>query len=289
MAVSPENLPENLTGAPADGKAKLSVPAIQNGLETLMVGKNLRLHPELESTNSEASRLAREGVDEGTVVLADSQTHGKGRRGRIWVSPGDCNIYLSVILLPKQNLDMLGLWTMGAGLAVSRAIELTTGLSALLKWPNDLRIKGKKVGGILMESVFQGSRIKSLILGLGLNVNMAMENFPADIRETSSSLSIFLGKTVDRNAFCRTILGEIELMRVRFNAGETESIVEAYRACSETLNQQVRVGGTGEDLTGTAVGFSDRGELLLKLASGEVQKIRSEDIEHLRGLDASGH
>ena len=185
--------PGPLNAPTPGGNTDLSVPVIQAGLGTLIVGKKIRLHPELESTNSEASRLAHEGVDEGTVVLADSQTHGKGRRGRTWVSPGECNIYLSVVLVPQHNLDRLGLWTMGAGIAVSRAIELTTGLSALLKWPNDLRIKGKKVGGILMESVFQSGRIKSLILGLGINVNMGMENFPADIRETSSSLSVFLG------------------------------------------------------------------------------------------------
>ncbi|HEY5649459.1 MAG TPA: biotin--[acetyl-CoA-carboxylase] ligase [Nitrospiria bacterium] len=261
---------------------RLDTAVIQRGLRTDMIGRSIHYFPEIESTNAEAASMARGASPEGTVVIADAQTRGRGRMGREWVSPPDRNLYLSVILRPDRHPDHLGIWTLGAALATARAVRLETGLDAGLKWPNDLRIQGKKIAGLLIETAIQGPRLTYLVLGIGINVNMMPRDFPEPLRTEAGSLAGALGRTIDRNALCRTLLRELDDAYKTFLGGHSGDLLKAYRLQSETLGERVRVQLGRKFLEGDAVDFSDNGGLIVKTDDGALQTISADEIIHVR-------
>lgn len=265
-----------------DAPQGLEASVISKGLRTSVIGQSIQIFSEIESTNAEAASLASQGAPEGTVVIAESQTRGRGRMGREWISPPNRNLYLSVILRPKRYHDRLGNWTLSAALAAAKAIGRTTGLEPDLKWPNDLRIKKKKIAGLLIETLVQGKHVKNMVLGIGINVNMSRMDFPEPLRSTASSLSEVLGHTVDRNRLCRMLLQELDSNYKKFLDGDFGTMLEGYRKRSETLNQRVRVQVRQKTLEGIAVDFSEDGALLLKCDNGILRPIYSEEIVHLR-------
>jgi len=250
----------------------LSPTSITSNLATRFIGQRVIYYPRLTSTMEVAKREARRGAAEGTVIIAEEQTAGKGRMKRVWLSPRG-SIALSVILYP--GIVYLPSLIMLASLAVVRSIEATTGLRLQIKWPNDVLINGKKVCGILIESEVRGNIVDYSIIGIGVNVNLRLSDFP-DILPTATSLSDELGGNVSRLDVIRRLLVEIERLYLAMLAGE--SIYEAWRDSLVTLGTRVRARSGEAVYDGVAESVARDGSLLLRLPDGNLTKIVAADV-----------
>ncbi len=251
---------------------KLSPAAITRGLETGFVGQRVVYYPSLASTMDVARQEARQGAAEGTVVITDKQTAGRGRLQRVWLSPGG-SIALSIILHPgPAQLPSL---IMLASLAVVHSIETATGLKSQIKWPNDVLISGRKVCGILIESGVQGSRVNYAVIGIGINVNLKLADFP-EILPIATSLSDELGSDVSRLSVIRCLLVEVERLYLALSTGGT--VYEEWRDSLVTLGKKVRA-RTGETIyEGVAESVDRDGSLRLRGADGSLTRIVVGDV-----------
>ena len=253
---------------------------LRNGLYTRVIGKSLVYFRRLSSTMDEAARLAQDGAEEGTVVLAEEQTAGRGRFQRTWVSePG--NLYLSVVLRPSlEELRYLGVIP---GLAVARAITKATGLRTTIKWPNDVRVSGRKVSGILVESALEADIVKYAVLGVGVNValNPAVIDELADI---ATSLNVETGKPIDREALLGHLLQEIDRLyqvireSVGRDKGSLDRVTGEWRALLETLGRQVEVRWQNEVYHGYAEDVDEVGNLRLRLGDGTLATLPAGEV-----------
>ena len=251
----------------------LSAASITDNLETHFIGQRVIYYPRLTSTMEMAKReAAKRRAAEGTVIIADEQTSGKGRLKRIWLSPKG-NIALSVILYP--DMAYLPSLIMVASLAVVHSIETVTGLKSQVKWPNDVLINGRKVCGILVESYVKGNMVDYAIIGIGLNVNLRLSDFP-DIPFTATSLSDELGKEVSRLDLIIQLLVEIERLYLLLPTGD--SIYEEWRDSLVTLGRRVRVKSGKTIYEGIAESVAPDGSLLLRQSDGSLTKIVSGDV-----------
>jgi len=254
----------------------LSPASITSNLETRFIGHRVIYHSRLTSTMEVARREVQQGAVEGTVVIADEQTAGKGRMNRAWLSPRG-SIALSIILYPDRlHLPYL---IMLASLAVIHSIEAITDLKPQIKWPNDVLINGKKVCGILIESSVQGDTVDYAIIGIGVNVDLELAGFP-EIASTATSLSHELGRKVTRLSLIRRLLVEIERLYLTLPAGE--SIYREWRDNLVTLGQEVRARSGKTTYRGTAESVATDGSLLLRHPDGSLSRIVAGDVT-LRG------
>ncbi len=250
----------------------LSAAAITGDLGTRFVGQNVIYYTSLTSTMEVARQEARQRAAEGTVIVADEQTAGKGRLKRTWLSPGG-NIALSIILYP--SLAYLPSLIMLASLAVVHSIETVTGLKPQIKWPNDVLINGRKVCGILIESDVQGSTVNYTIMGIGVNVDLQLADFP-EILPIATSLGGELGRDVSRLSVIRCLLIEIEKLYLTLAAGG--SVYEEWRDSLVTLGKRVRA-TTGETIyEGVAESVDRDGSLLLRGLDGNLTRIVAGDV-----------
>ncbi|MBI3995830.1 MAG: biotin--[acetyl-CoA-carboxylase] ligase [Nitrospirae bacterium] len=256
-------------------------------MKTERFGRTLHLYDRIESTNAVALALAEQGAAEGTVILADSQTQGRGRMGRRWISPPNVNLYVSIILRPDRDPDRIGLWTLSAAVGAARAIEQAAALPARLKWPNDVLIHHKKISGLLLESAIQGGEIKHLVLGIGLNVNLFRELLPESLRDSVTSLREELGHELDRIELLQRLLEQLELQYQSFRTEPLHKILEAYVPLSDTLGQTVRVRSPGGEWTGKATGLTADGDLIVQRTDGREKVFRSGDVIHVRPSHAA--
>ncbi len=250
----------------------LSPASITNNLETRFVGQRVIYYPSLASTMEVAKQEARKGAAEGTVIIADEQTAGKGRIKRVWLSPKG-SIALSVILYP--SVAYLPSLIMLASLAVIHSIEAVTGLKSQVKWPNDVLINGKKVCGVLIESNVRGDIVDYAIIGIGVNVNLRLYDFP-EIQPTATSLSDELGRDVSRLDVIRCLLVEIERLYLALLAGG--SIYEEWRDSLVTLGRRVQVKSGKTIYEGIAESVARDGRLLLRHSDGSLFKIVAGDV-----------
>lgn len=259
----------------------LSAAVILNGLRTQFVGRKVVYWPEIGSTNDEARRLAGEGAPEGTLVITDYQSKGRGRLDRSWVAPLGSSLLMSVVFRPELAAQQVQRLTMSCGLAVAGAIELQTGLRAGLKWPNDVVIGGAKVGGILTEIGFAGAQVEFAVVGIGLNVNLDPALLPADLPGPATSLCHELGTEVARLPLLLTLLQSIEDQYLTLKAGQSPHAEWAGRLV--TLGKPVTVSASGPALEGTAEGVDADGALLVRLADGRLERVLAGDVSP-RGL-----
>jgi BirA family biotin operon repressor/biotin-[acetyl-CoA-carboxylase] ligase len=261
--------------------------AIAAGMSTRRLGRVMVTYPETGSTNAVASRLGEEGAAEGTVVLAESQAQGKGRLGRIWTSPPGVNLYCSVLLrppIPPSNAPQL---TFLSAVAVVRAINNCSVLAPVIKWPNDILINGAKVAGLLNEMTAETDRVSTLVLGIGVNLNMTREQFPDDLRHPASSLLLESGIRVDRIAFTRNLLEALDELYDCYLAGGYPEIRDEWLSYCGVIGKQVFISDTATlERAGVARGIDENGALLLELPDGTVERIYAGDV---RLVDASGH
>jgi len=250
----------------------LSPAAITDNLETRFIGQRILYYPRLPSTNDIAKRQAQQGAVEGTVVIADEQSAGKGRMQRTWLSPKG-SIALSIILYP--SLAHLSSLIMVASLAVAHCIEQVTGLKAQIKWPNDVLVNSKKVCGILIESDVKGNSVDYAIIGVGINVNLRLSDFP-EISSTATSLSHELGEEVSRLDMIRCLLVETERLYLALPAGE--SVYQEWRNNLATLGKKVQVKSGETTYKGIAESVASDGSLLLRQPDGSLTKIVAGDV-----------
>ncbi len=252
--------------------------SILEGLDTKLVAQNLVFYQTTTSTNELAKTLASQGAVEGTVIVADTQTGGKGRRGRSWTSPAGQGLWMSVVLRPQLKPSEASKLTLLAAVAVVKAINRVCGLQVGIKWPNDIVYEGKKLAGILLEmSTIQGG-IQYLVIGIGINVNIPLGKFSLELQDRASSLLQVSGQLVDRTALLQALLQELELAYLQLNCGQFELVLTDWREASVTLGQEVQVEDASELYLGTALDIDEQGALLLRLQNGEAVKVLSGDI-----------
>ena len=241
-------------------------------LNTSFVGRQIYYYNSLPSTMEKARELAREGAKEGTVIITETQTSGRGRLGRIWLSP-EGNLAISIILKPSiNNLPKL---VMIGSLAVVRAIKTVTGIEAQIKWPNDILIRSKKICGILIENEVRGSEVNFAILGIGMNVNLKPELF-SDISDIATSLLYEMGREVSRNELSYVLLSELENLFFRF--GDGNNIFNEWKEKMETIGKPVQVKIGDSIKCGKAESVIDNGNLILRHYDGTFSEISSGDI-----------
>lgn len=244
------------------------------GLKTKFVGRYCCRYSELPTTMETARKLAREGVPEGTVVIADVQTAGRGRLGRSWFSPLG-GLAMSVIF--KPSLAHLPYMVMIASLAVVKAIKKITGLRCSIKWPNDVLIGNKKVCGILMESEMVSGQVNFVILGVGVNINFDPSILP-EISDIATSLSRELGREVDRDKFTCALLFELEKLYLNVQAGGSNSVYKEWKGYLETLGKWVIVKSGQQVDRGKAADVTEQGSLILRRADGSLIELMAGDV-----------
>lgn len=246
------------------------------------MGRNIISMGEVESTNSLAMELAEKGASHGTVVVADSQTKGRGRMGRAWISPSGGNIYMSVILTPSMRPKEATLLTIMAGVACCGALRNTTGLPVEIKWPNDLMLSHMKLGGILSEIKSGAGKIVYAVIGIGINVNTKTEDFPPEVRTVATSIRNEKGKTVPRTFLIAEILNELDCWyRVVSQKGKN-TLLDEWRRLTSMIGKPVQVTMGDGIINGLAHDIDEEGMLIVRLPSGALKRISSGDLVILR-------
>ena len=248
-------------------------------LKTEFMGSEIHFFEETGSTNVKAFELARAGAPEGTVVMAESQSTGKGRIGRRWESPAGVNIYLSVILRPPvapQNAPGL---TFLAAVATAEAIAAFCPMRPIVKWPNDVLIEGGKAAGILLEMDAEPDRVHFVIVGIGINVNATREMFPEYIRNTATSLREKAGREIDRTALAARLLTGMETWYKVYLSRGFSPVLDEWKAYFGFKGSVVKVTSFDNIIKGRCLGVDDAGALILEKDSGEVVKVLSGDVE----------
>jgi BirA family transcriptional regulator, biotin operon repressor / biotin---[acetyl-CoA-carboxylase] ligase len=238
---------------------------------------------EIDSTNLLASELARKGAAEGTAVVAESQTAGRGRLGRSWISPAGRNLYLSLVLRPGLPPAAVPQITLMAAVSVARALDDLGAVSAGIKWPNDLQLDGRKVAGILTELEAESERVHFVVLGIGVNLNMARGDFPRELRDVATSLRIATGEVVDRRRFTGRLLTHLARDYEVFLAGGFAALRSEYQRRHVLAGRRVSVGGAVA-VSGVVRGVAPDGALLLETTRGTERVLAGEVT--LRGKQA---
>jgi BirA family biotin operon repressor/biotin-[acetyl-CoA-carboxylase] ligase len=266
-----------LTGAP-----DLLLPAeIQAGLGTSRIGREVAFFTETDSTNLRARESGEAGAAEGTVVIADRQTAGKGRMGRRWESPPGVNLYTSVLLRPPVLPSDAPQLTFLSAVAVARAVEETSGLAPTVKWPNDVLLAGKKVAGLLNEMDAETEGIHYVILGIGVNLNMRADQFPAELRYPATSLALETGRAVSRAAFARSLYRHLDALYDLYLRQGFAPIRAAWEELCDLVGREVEVDQTRRMLRGRVAGLAADGALLVRLEDGSVERVLAGDVSPL--------
>lgn len=249
-------------------------------LATVFVGRRLVCLKTTGSTNSDAFRLAEEGAPEGTVIMADAQSGGKGRRGRTWSSPEGVNLYCSVVLRPRVMPHEAPQLTFLSAVAVARAIERVAGLRPEIKWPNDVLLGGRKVAGLLNEMSAETDAINFVVLGVGVNLNMALAQFPHDLRHPATSLFLESGQLIDRNCFAAALLNELDRLYADFLAHGFAPVREEWQTRCNARGREVVVSDAGAEVVrGVFGGIDADGALLVQRPDNRVERILSGDVK----------
>lgn len=255
---------------------------IKSLLHTDWVAKEVLYFDTIDSTNTKAQELAEKGYPSGTLVVADKQESGKGRRGRSWVSPSGTGIFMTLMIKPDINPNNASMLTLVAALAVAKAITSVTGEEALIKWPNDIMVNGKKVCGILTEMNAQFDYINHIVVGIGINVHN--ESFPEEISQMASSLMIEAGgKRFHRAQIIAETMAYFEQYYDTFlKTQDLSALVREYDELLVNRNKSVRVLDPKEPFDGKAMGITPKGELIVD--TWESRKLVSSGEVSVRGI-----
>lgn len=255
---------------------------IKSLMHTEWVAKEVLYFDTIDSTNTKAQELAEKGYPSGTLVVADKQESGKGRRGRSWVSPSGTGIFMTLMIKPDINPNNASMLTLVAALAVAKAITSVTGEEALIKWPNDIVVNGKKVCGILTEMNAQFDYINHIVVGIGINVHN--ESFPEEISQMASSLMIEAGgKRFHRAQIIAETMSYFEQYYDTFlKTQDLSALVREYDELLVNRNKSVRVLDPKEPFDGKAMGITSKGELIVD--TWESRKLVSSGEVSVRGI-----
>jgi len=273
-----------ITGEPHVGYRLIGTPdkliseEVSHGLGTKIIGKKIHSYESTDSTNDVAHRLAQSGSPEGTVVFSESQSKGRGRMGRHWVSPKGKGIYFSLILRPDVSPAEAPKITLMSAVAVAAAVRKITNLSALIKWPNDILVNDRKVCGILTEMSAEVNTVSYIVLGIGINVNTGVEHLPKE----ATSLKHEIGKEISRVELAREILRELERQYHIFKEKGFKKIIEEWKSLSHTLGEEVKISCHGRKIEGTAIDLDATGALVVRLDNGFREHITAGDVVMVR-------
>lgn len=253
---------------------------LKDELNTSYIGKEIHYFREVDSTNEVAKRLAQEGAPEGTVIIAERQRKGRGRRGKQWISPIG-GAWISIILRPNTLPINAPQLTFTAGVAAAETIKKEYGLEIGIKWPNDILIENKKVCGILTEISTEKNSIDYIIAGIGIDANVDLDLLPPELREETTSLKTELEEEISRMLLVRKFLENFEAMYNEFNQGNFQKILKKWRKYSKTIGSNVEIRKGTEIIKGEAVGVNREGALILELKDGSLRKIISGECRHV--------
>ena len=246
--------------------------------QTKVIGRDIQVFEETTSTNDVVERLARDGVNEGAVVFAESQTKGRGRLGRKWVSPARKGLWFSILLRPNLRPVETTKLTVAAATGVRRAIEKHTGLKPVIKWPNDILLGEKKVAGILMEMSAELDRVKYIILGIGVDVNLNTGDFPPELRKIATSIKAEAGKAISRSELAVAILRELDHDYQRITQGQFAAVADEWEEHGITIGRNVVINAGDRQSRGRAESLDDDGALLLRTVHGHLERIVGGDV-----------
>jgi BirA family biotin operon repressor/biotin-[acetyl-CoA-carboxylase] ligase len=246
--------------------------------KTQVIGRDIRVLDQVTSTNDVIEQMAAENANEGLVVFAESQTKGRGRLGRRWSSPSGKGLWFSILLRPNLHPMEITQLTAATATALTRAIANETGLHARIKWPNDLLLDGKKAAGILTELQAELDRVHHVIIGIGIDVQQAPSDFPAELQKSATSLKIALGRPVNRPSLATAILRELDRDYARILDRQFKELAEEWEAICGTLGQHVSIEVGTRTLRGRAEALDPNGALLLRTDHGRLEPVTGGDV-----------
>lgn len=246
--------------------------------KTERIGRDIRVFQETTSTSDIVEKLARDGVEEGIVVFAEAQTKGRGRLGRKWISPAGKGLWFSILLRPAIRLQEATQLTIASGVALRRAIEGETGLHTTIKWPNDIIVHGKKTAGILTELKAELDRVAYAMVGIGVDVNLTAQDFPADLRKAATSLKLESGTHVNRAALAVRTLRELDLDYRRIREGRFEQVADEWEKHCATIGHHVQIRVADRRIRGRAESLAEDGSLLVRTEHGHLESIIGGDV-----------
>lgn len=253
---------------------KLFPREIQSGLKTKIFGRKIMHYETTETTMRPAFECGLKDEDEGVLIVSETQTKGKGRMGRSWVSPKSKGIYASLLLRPQFHPTDVAKLTLMSAVAIVEAVQKVAGVSAQIKWPNDVLVEGKKLAGILTEMDAEMERVKFVVVGFGINVNTQESVLP----EGSVSLKQLTGQNVSRVQLLQEILWSLEIWYLSIKKNGFNSVLKRWKELTSTLGSKVKVVESGQSIVGTAEDIDDYGGLLIRLNSGKLIRRMSGDV-----------
>lgn len=255
---------------------------LESRMDTRWAGRPVHFYDTINSTNLRAKQDADNGAPEGTLIVADMQTAGRGRRGRTWSSPAGVNVYFTLILKPEYEPDRASMVTLVMALAVAEGIRETCGVEAGIKWPNDIVVNGRKVCGILTEMSVERDFIHHVVIGVGINVGL--QEFAPEIADTAASLEAECGRKVPKAALVANIMKAFEKYYDKFREKtDFSTLCESYNGMLVNKGREVRVLDPRGEYIGVSQGIDARGELLVELADGSVKKVYAGEVS-VRGI-----
>jgi BirA family biotin operon repressor/biotin-[acetyl-CoA-carboxylase] ligase len=246
--------------------------------KTKIIGRDIRVFEETTSTNDVIEKFARDGVKEGVVVFAEAQTKGRGRLGRKWISPAHRGLWFSILLRPDLRPQEATQLTVASATALRHAIGAVTGLKPEIKWPNDILIGGKKVAGILTELSAEVDRVRHIILGIGIDVNLDADEFPAELKKTATSLKIEAGGMISRAELAVAILRELDHDYARIGGGKFPALADEWESGCATIGKNVTVHIGDRRVRGCAESLDDDGALIIRTEHGRLERITGGDV-----------
>jgi BirA family biotin operon repressor/biotin-[acetyl-CoA-carboxylase] ligase len=253
---------------------------VKKGLKTKFMGKDIHYFKEVDSTNDVAKYLAENGAEEGTVVVAEIQNRGKGRRGKTWISPPG-GVWMSIILRPDIPPSKAPQLTLVTGVAVAETLKKELKLDVGIKWPNDILIGNKKVCGILTEVNASINKVNYVVVGIGIDMNVDVPLFPPDLQKGATSLKNELDTEINGAILVQKFLLNLEKLYNQFTDGKFPDILNEWRFLSKTIGSKVEVRTRGKTIRGDAVGINKDGILILELDDGSLRKIISGECIHM--------
>jgi biotin-[acetyl-CoA-carboxylase] ligase BirA-like protein len=267
---------------------RISPSEVRECLHTRILGQAALYFRTLTSTNDIAKQLAIRGTKEGTIVLAENQSNGKGRLGRKWVSP-EGGLWFSMILRPKVKPKHALKLTLLGSVAVVKTVNKLYGLRAEIKWPNDVLINQKKVCGILTESGIKGKNLNFAVLGFGINANLDLEAFPQHLRGSATTLKAQLRKDISRGILLCRLLENVEAYYDLFRNKKFETILGDWRRLSGFLGSYVEILDDQQKIEGRALDLDSDGALIVRLKDQSIRKVISGDVARIVQAKRPGH
>ena len=275
----------DIAASPHQGYRLISVPDVLHADDLLslvqgnkVVGRDIRVFEETASTNDVVEKLARDGVKEGVVVFAESQSKGRGRLSRKWISPPRKGLWFSVLLRPNLRPQAATQLTVAAATALFRAIREVTGITPEIKWPNDILIKGRKVAGVLTELSAELDHINHLNLGIGVDVNQNATEFPPELRKTATSLKAEAGRHIHRAELAAALLRALDCDYARIVSGDFARLADEWQQQCTTIGQRVAIQIGDRVIQGHAEALDDDGALLIRTQHGRLERVIGGDV-----------